>query len=449
MSYSLTQQNQALQRQVQILQASAPSASKKRKLVVDESRGLAKKTRLVESVLIVPTSSVHVDFDSLASDQPGMSLRTRISPPLTLSDTTRPGLTALRTLRNLHSMLKGHMFGVEAANLAACLNSAADALTVIINTMPVQSRSSIKARTEYDQPDHFHTVTAVARAFTTLLHALQRLSDFPQSDQLVGNAVFHCAKVLDSTLTTIELCATYEAKTRVAAQLAMKPSNKPQRPPVKTPSLSTNQALMNHLTNFLLAVLSHLDTTRSSHASLLEALVFHLLTRIGEILHLTTFSGPRNDSVDHEIRNLPPSEEHMLDPLVKLDRTAMTIEAPYMIALLRKALAMLPPKMRRRLPEGLDAKFYLVPAVLNKLQRTLVDCVFGSNTRGSDASEDVLRMPELRGLVDDAADIENMATRNAGGVEGGFQDEERRADWFEGQLWGLLGWNILGREKDL
>lgn len=339
-------------------------------------------------------------------------------------------------------MLKGQMFGVEAAKLAFHINDTAQALSTIISTISVQSQSSNnKVKSKDVCINHASTITAVARAMTSLLHAMKRLSSYSKSEQLVGNAVHYSAEVFNSVFTTIEEAATQEAKSYISTELAKSTNKVKMASQDKTTSkFSPLHNLMSLLTNLTLVTISRLDKSLPAHAQLLDGMLYHLLHRLGEIVHLFTFSGPRNDSIEHEIRNLSPlNEEARLDPARRLERKAMAIQAPYMLAILKNAIATVPAALKRDLPGGLSQKYYLTPLALDRLQRTLVDACFGPGGRGAGASEDVLRAPRLVGPELTIPKVVGMGGRR----------EETEAEWFEGELWALLGWEILGREEDL
>lgn len=379
------------------------------------------------------------------------SQKTSIEQPLI----TLPGIKALRNLHELHTILKGQMFGAEPRRLTYHLNETADAMSVIVADLV--SRPASKVTEASRIREICSTITAITRAFMTLLHGMNKLSDLSPDNHLVGNFVYHCAGLFDSILTTLEEAAVNEARLQPPNKSSTKiSSKKPHRvhdQPVSR-GHSVNETLMSSLTNLILVLIDNLQSDQQeSHVQLLEALLYHLLTRLGEICHFYTFSTPSNHCIESEIRASPPllnSEAELphSDPTQSLERTAMAIEAPFMLAILKRAMSVLPLAMRRNMPEGLAGKYYLTPNALNKLQRTLVDCIFGPGARGGGdgkyASEDVLKRPELRESVDFSA----MLTRGVEQREG-MDKEEAQEAWFERELWALLGWEILGRDEDL
>jgi hypothetical protein len=72
-----------------------------------------------------------------------------------------------------------------------------------------------------------------------------------------------------------------------------------------------------------------------------------------------------------------------------------------------------------------------------RLQRTLVDRIFGPGTRGVEASQDVLKLPNAFG--EPPKTVETVGTEAI----------KTKTDSFEAELWTLIGWDILGSEEGL
>lgn len=133
----------------------------------------------------------------------------------------------------------------------------------------------------------------------------------------------------------------------------------------------------------------------------------------------------------------------------------MALVAPGLIAVLKRAVAAVPAGWVSDKPLGLQRKYYLVCGARERLQRTLVGCVFGTGGDGREDDtgdgggrgscderrferEDVLRRPEL------GAEI---AVPEVG--DGQRDRDEAVEEWFEGELWALLGWDVLASKKNL
>ncbi|KAF1345669.1 hypothetical protein BDV97DRAFT_358803 [Delphinella strobiligena] len=187
-------------------------------------------------------------------------------------------------------------------------------------------------------------------------------------------------------------------------------------------------------------MIDKLDTEMRCHNQISEGLLFTLMQRLGEIEHFFAFSGPRIEGMEEAIRTLPPSEEKLLDPARRMVRRAMVIETPYLLDILKKAIQSLPATSRRNAPGEAPLKHTLTPQALDRLQRTLVGCIFGPGTRGDQASTDFIKQPVLSGPALTLPKTPQSQKNDK---------EEIVVEWFEEELWVLIGWEILGRDEDL
>ena len=67
----------------------------------------------------------------------------------------------------------------------------------------------------------------------------------------------------------------------------------------------------------------------------------------------------------------------------------------------------------------------------DRLQRTLIHCMFGDDGAGEhDEFADVLRMPARLGSVPNMPKVEDKDV----------------GEWFTGEVWRLVGWDLLGKD---
>lgn len=359
---------------------------------------------------------------------------------LSFADLLHTEQRVLRNLRRLHKMLRGQMFGADPKTLAFYVIDTAQGLAIVIDQLRMQPLPSkrIKADEIVDNYQASLAITATARSFTTLLHAIKRISEYSESDQLFGNIVYYCYKLFDSIITTIEEAANSEAKSQLTAELTKKQPTKPKRAEKNTASVF--HPLIPALTSLIRAMVDKFDTEMPRHNQILEGLIFAIIQRLGEVEHFFAFSGPRIEDMEEAIRTLPPGDEKRLDPAHRMTRRAMVIEAPYLLDILKKTIQSLPATSRRNAPENAPLKQTLTPQALARLQRTLVDCIFGPGTRGDQASTDFIKQPVLSGPA--------LILQKTPGSQKNDK-EEIMAEWFEEELWVLIGWEILGRDEHL
>lgn len=345
----------------------------------------------------------------------------------------------MRNIHKLQSMMKGGMYTVDPVNMASVVIDTAKALSTVVELLPIESQHITSFNQKSRENDLATTMIVISRVFVTLFHALRKLCDLPRSGHLIRNTIYHCVNSFDSIFTTMEAAATGEAKILISSELAHMPATNLNRGRNKeTPS--TNSYLLLGLTNLTRSLLDALDTKITCHNQLLEGLLYLLLTTLGEVEHQIAFYGPRNDDIVEEVRNLPPSDETLLDPAHKLERRAMIIEAPYMLSILRKAVAAAPAAFKRHpLSDGMAGKDVLTPIALKRLQVTLVSCIFGPDPHRRVVDSDLLKRP----VLDESVLIPEQAIVRSG------DGEETAEQWFEAELWATVGWEILGTDKNL
>ena len=301
----------------------------------------------------------------------------------------------MRHVHRVQSLCKGRMWNTDSNELAYNLVQAMQALGLIIESLPRKLHVADSAS---------KCVVAVARSCICVFNGLKRMDSVDSTDSFASQVVQACVCFFDVLFTSLEEGAAMQVKSK--------------RPDQETPGL---QAL-SQLGKGLVENLRGSANTCQSHANVLEGAVYHLLHRLGEAAHELLLDGSRNDNIEKEMQNLPLPDDRLLDPVRQTEMRGVLTSAPLLLDCLRKAVT------------GLDGMPSAGAARL-RLQRTLVDRIFGSETRGADARQDVLRLPEAFGGPPKA--VEAVGT----------EDMKDRIDSFESELWTLVGWDILGSEE--
>ncbi|KAH0360986.1 Cullin-domain-containing protein, partial [Aureobasidium melanogenum] len=308
-----------------------------------------------------------------------------------------PVIKAMRHIHRVQTLCKGRMWNTDSHELAYNLIQAMEALCLIIESLPRKVHVADTAS---------KSVVAVARSCITVFNGLKRMGALENNDTYASHAIHACVCFFDTLFTSIEESAALQVKSR--------------RPDKETPAL---QAL-SQLAKCLIDNLQDSARSCTSHAQILDGAIYHLLHRLGEAAHELLLDGPRNDNIEQEIQNLPLPDDKLLDPVRQTETRVTLTSAPLLLDSLRKAVA------------GLS-NMPLAGAARLRLQRTLVDHIFGPGTRGPNASQNELKLPRAFGDAPQAVEIVQV------------NELESRTDSFEAELWTLIGWDILGREEDL
>ncbi|KAG9668217.1 Cullin-domain-containing protein, partial [Aureobasidium melanogenum] len=308
-----------------------------------------------------------------------------------------PVIKAMRHIHRVETLCRGRMWSTDSNELAYNLVQAMEALGLIIESLPRKVHVADTAS---------KSVVAVARSCISVFNGLKRMDALENNDTYASHVVHACICFFDTLFTSIEESAALQVKSK--------------RPDQETLAM---QAL-SQLAKGLIDNLQDSARTCTSHAQLLDGAVYHLLHRLGEAAHELLLDGPQNDNIEHEIQNLPLPDDRLLDPVRQTEMRVVLTSAPLLLDSLRKAAT------------GF-CNMPLAGAARLRLQRTLVDHIFGPETRGPNASQDVLRLPKALGEAPQAVEVVQM------------NDVEKRTDSFEAELWTLVGWDILGSEEEL
>lgn len=300
-----------------------------------------------------------------------------------------------------------------------------------------------------EQFDLGSTIRASARAFTSLLVGLARLSEHRQT-QLAGIVVYECVKMFRTILDGIteSALATAKLNTQVAGAVSSSAAaGKSRAKAIKHVQDTTSRAIAQ----FLNAVISYLDVGDLLHKQLFEGFMFVLLERIGKRLYVCTFDRERSATIEGDIS--PPENlgSASAGPGKELEQSALRLEIPNLISMLEKAISHAPhhmhdhseavskpakggsqsskPNLGPRRPIT-GAKVALNRHAKERLQQTLINGMFGGDDK--DDFLDCLRMPPRLAALPSHPKVE----------------EKDVAEWFKQEVWRLVGWDILGREVE-
>ena len=340
--------------------------------------------------------------------------------------------------------------------------SAADISKVVLEALDQQG-----AVNHSQGPDLSTTMTAAGRVVAGVLAGSQKLVRMPGGGSLVGKITYALVQMYGKLSTGFDTISRAEIS-----------AEEPVERTTDANTLSTKQKLkakggahrvnirdvpnMNVLASLLSGIMRQLDAKQDSHRDVFEGFLYIILSKLGERIYTINFSQPRAGSIAEEIEsNLTPDDPDSEGnpPTDKDKRNSVSIrqaylEAPYLLHLLKQSLALTPTflspttinkdksstKTNKSKPTpkpGSITKTSLSLAAKERLQSTLVNAIFGPE--GVDEESDLF----LNGLQLPAAEA------SGGNVSVPRVKEVEVGQWFQGEVWRLLGWDVLGREMDL
>ncbi|KAF2821952.1 hypothetical protein CC86DRAFT_357872 [Ophiobolus disseminans] len=299
-----------------------------------------------------------------------------------------------------------------------------------------------------DWTDFAQALTISARGFMSVLVGITRMMDATHDDRLPSLVICELAEMFNTVLSAIESSAHQTAETARSTPAPLKKGKAKATPAVVKESMPARS-----LAHFLIGLLGLLDKTNGIHQKIFDAFVFLLLERVGKRLHYCTFGRHRSANIEDNLAP-PPEPTNEIDK-AKCDTNALgtRLEVKALVLILERAMGLAPHHMNppntkapkspisnclartismKTLPAA--PKGRLSAIAKDRLQRTLVACMYGSSS--DDEFLDVLTKP-----------IPAMRVGNLQNV-GKIQDEDVE-QWYKEEVWRLVGWDIMARESGL
>ena len=307
-----------------------------------------------------------------------------------------------------------------------------------------QGRRSIEAMSfDQDKSDFAIALSICARAFMSLLVGTSKLLECNADARLASMVVCEVADMFKAALLSIETSARQTAQT-----FSTQPSPQKNTKTKTSPPIVKESSPARAVAHLLISFLGFLEKTDPVHQKIFDGFVFVLFERVGKRLYYFTFGQHRSTSIEGNI--LPPTEPRDAVEAARRDTDAFAtrLEVKALVLILERAMGLAPNHMNPQKPRPSSAsnrpartlstktpvtstRARLSPLARERLQRTLVACMYGNNT--DDEFLDVLTkpIPAMR-----LGSMQNVAKIDDKDVE----------TWYKEEVWRLVGWDVLARE---
>lgn len=286
-----------------------------------------------------------------------------------------------------------------------------------------------------DKTEFASSITACARAFGIVLMGLQSLHENSPERRLTNLVICECVKMFATALEVIEASAQQAAGMDTTRQ-----SNKRSRRAIS--GVANESASARAIAHFLTSLLSFLQKNDPLHQQLFDGFAFVLFERVGKRLFYCTFGRQRSTNVEGDMLPLPTPTDSAAVARQEEEVLAIRFELKALILVLERTLSLAPshmnPNVSKRNPiqpcrtlsmKNLPAsKTRISPLAKERLQRTLVTCMFGEKVE--DDFLEVLTMPVRQGPLPNIPKLEG-------------KDVE---EWYQKEVWRLVGWDILAHD---
>lgn len=331
---------------------------------------------------------------------------------------------------------------------------------------------------------------AAGRSFLSLFHGLATIwkKGTESAKRHHGATTYYYIKAFDTLLDAIssncmlisQLNAQQIANDAPSSSAAAK---KAEDKKTQKPKPATKARIAQELVSLLLALLTHLTPARQGpHTTLFEGILYLLLEHTGKRLYLLTFNRERGATLDDEMSDGSPSPAAQIGTV---ERQAIGIEVKFLVQLIERAMSLAPvflgslsgvelPVKSGRGGATTKVKFAGVPkgtaalsiSAKEKLQRTLVECMFGSSQAGNQDGSDKKDRSGGKGFGNGLDDNDETEDEDAEETNNEFIEVLRKPvltgpvpqmpkveevnvpEWFTESVWKLVGWDVLGWEGD-
>jgi hypothetical protein len=286
-----------------------------------------------------------------------------------------------------------------------------------------------------------HTKATACQTFASLLHGLKKL------DASIDRITPRQGAVIYSFLQDVDVMLEVVSSTLRLVILHMGTMEGPVSSPGKGCSW---ESVAWMLSSILVMIVESLDPKQIAHKSLFEGILYLLLQRIGQRLHLITFDRECQASIEANI-SFSPAPNSAEARKIALTQKSAKLEAKCLIHILEPAMRLAPSFLGSNLSASATAKLSrpisrsrtltssndapgkaaLTVLAKERLQRTLIDAMFGESDAQNEFIEHLTK-PRPFPPVSKPPKV----------------DDEDVSSWFQEQVWKLVGWDLLARELD-
>ncbi|KAK3679977.1 hypothetical protein LTR78_000354 [Recurvomyces mirabilis] len=426
-------------------QSAGSNAPKKRKKFVDEdvilvpgSPKRAKRDTSPARGSGATEVSIERDFDFTDVSEIGELLESwHRSSRLTVS-----GNILMHSLFQMHAVLKGPA-KVEPAVLARHLIRTASALPQVMQQAVVVQFASEQSNLNVLKS----TLNAAARATTMLIVGVTRLSNLADSIEVHGQVIYACVHMFANLLDLVATASAAEMRKADQINSVLSTNQRPTTSKGKTKTVLPKQVnlkdvpSLNAIVCFLCGIPDLFDPKSDLHRQLFEGFAYCLLNKLGSRLYACNFGRTRGPSIADEIEDQPAT--NLNHPQTDKDVRQAKLEAPYLIHILSRLMAAAPSHLgsivrnRKGKTKSITlknaSKANLAIDAKEKLQRTLIICIFG--TEGVSAEDPLMDCLKMPGICETSKPLP-LPKVKAVDVQ----------EWFKEEVWRIVGWEILGQE---
>ncbi|KAF1962341.1 hypothetical protein CC80DRAFT_588901 [Byssothecium circinans] len=284
----------------------------------------------------------------------------------------------------------------------------------------------------HDKSELSCAILVCSRIFAMILFGLESLNDDSPGTRLPGLVVFECVNTFSTALDAIELSARQSVMTAT--------SSTKKTPGSKSDSLKDSLAARG-IAQFLRTVIGALEKDHPLHQDLFDGFAFVLFERVSKRLYYTVFGRHRSATIEGDMTALPSNPADRTRQ--EMESLAIRLEVKALMLILERVMDRAPNHMNptqsmNRAPTKRTLSFKNLPAsrtrlspfAKDRLQRTLVACMFGDKV--DDPLKDLLTKPAQLAPLPALPKVTDKTVE----------------EWYQDRVWELVGWDIMARETE-
>ncbi|KAI7214889.1 sure-like protein [Hortaea werneckii] len=362
---------------------------------------------------------------------------------LSFSEIGEIGNALLRNLYQIHAAMRSH-YRSDPNILAYHLVRAASTLPQVVTqtiskclNRPVAGLELLKSN-----------LRAANRAVASLISGLNRLSNTADGAEVQGQAIYAYVRMFCKLIGALGEASSREITKPLAGSEERPSTSKGKKKSEHAkPANIKDRPTLNALTAFFCGILDLLDPKVEAHSSLFEGFAYAVLNKLGSRLYTLIFGHARAPTLEAEMAkaNEPDETEDPSQTSIphrnEVELQQAKLEAPYLIHLLARLMNAAPAHLgaiistKTGRPKQANNKGSMKGALAltakDRLQRTLVNCMFG--TEGVDDQSPLLDCLKMPAAPDTPLSMPKVK-------------EAEVQEWFKEEVWRLLGWEVLSKE---
>lgn len=307
----------------------------------------------------------------------------------------------MRSFYQVNAILKSNQKTDPVVLAHECVRAAAT-IPQVLQQVLKQPDSTSSA----DVEDLKVVLTACSRAIMSLTMAFNRLSNVADGSQVQGRVTYAYVAMYTKLIEVLTQTSKLEATKVVAASgdENNKPTTKSKKKQAPNSATIRSNPTLQAISIFLCSIIDNLNPKLEAHHQLFEGFAFAVLEKLGSCLYILTFGRQRAETLKKEIAAANEVDEIEDGNNEKPEEAIMKsskLEAPYLVQLLNRIMTAAPAhlgsltsakagKAKAANASG-SMKGATAIGVKNKLQRTLINCMFG--TEGLDGASPLLVSP--------------------------------------------------------